>query len=181
MYGLSLRLNIQKDSISSLALNSPQPMASPLLTPRTAKHTYNTFSPRHTPALQANPTTKKFHERYHPSAYHISRLADYDDIDFVKPWHRKLLLVQPLILVFALISYISYFSYRVLCNYRYQLLHGGVHFSSWVFTVVEAVVQRRFSPPPFSSPLPCSFPVLPFFSLFFFRLLKWEQQQKENS
>jgi hypothetical protein len=94
--------------------------------------------------------TKKsaYNERYDFADYTIEELSIYDDIDIVKPWQRRLSLVQPFSICFVFLAYSAYFSYRVWCNYQYRLVYGGLAEASWIFIAVEGTClsKLKYSP-----------------------------------
>ncbi|KAH7024381.1 nucleotide-diphospho-sugar transferase [Microdochium trichocladiopsis] len=80
-----------------------------------------------------------FSHRYTFQDYSIEHLSHYDDIDIVKPWHRWLILVQPLVIAVVFITYSAYFGYRIWCNYQYRLFKGGLAEASWIFICMEGI------------------------------------------
>jgi hypothetical protein len=86
-----------------------------------------------------------YSDRYDLSEYIIEQLSDYDDIDLVKPWHRKLILIHPIVIVWVFFTYAAYYGYRVWCNYQYRVVYGGLAEASWIFIVVEGVIARTSS------------------------------------
>jgi hypothetical protein len=86
-----------------------------------------------------------YSDRYDPSEFVIEQLSEYDDIDLVKPWHRKLILIHPIVIVWVFLTYAAYYGYRVWCNYQFRLVHGGLAEASWIFIVVEGVILCMFS------------------------------------
>jgi hypothetical protein len=80
-----------------------------------------------------------YNERYDLADYTIEELSIYDDIDIVKPWQRKMSLVQPFFICWVFIAYSAYFSYRVWCNYQFRRVNGGLAEASWIFIIVEGV------------------------------------------
>ncbi|KAH7082723.1 nucleotide-diphospho-sugar transferase [Paraphoma chrysanthemicola] len=99
---------------------------------------------------QATPATYKksrygkyaYSDRYETSEYVIEQLSEYDDIDLVKPWHRKLILLHPVVIVWVFLTYAAYYGYRVWCNYQFRLTYGGLDEASWIFICVEGVILR---------------------------------------
>jgi hypothetical protein len=83
-----------------------------------------------------------YSDRYDASEYVIEQLSEYDDIDLVKPWHRKLILIHPVVIVWVFLTYAAYYGYRVWCNYQFRLVHGGLNEASWIFICVEGVILR---------------------------------------
>jgi hypothetical protein len=81
-----------------------------------------------------------YSDRYDLRDYVIEQLSEYDDIDLVKPWQRKLILVQPIMIVWVLITYSAYYGYRVWCNYQFRLVYGGMTEASWIFICMEGVI-----------------------------------------
>jgi hypothetical protein len=81
-----------------------------------------------------------YSDRYDASEYRIEQLSEYDDIDLVKPWQRKLILIHPIVIVWVFLTYAAYYGYRVWCNYQYRLVFGGLAEGSWIFIVVEGVI-----------------------------------------
>lgn len=86
-----------------------------------------------------------YSDRYDLSEFVIEQLSEYDDIDLVKPWHRKLILIHPIVIVWVFLTYAAYYGYRVWCNYQYRLVYGGLTEASWIFIVVEGTILRTFS------------------------------------
>jgi hypothetical protein len=86
-----------------------------------------------------------YSDRYDLIEYVIEQLSEYDDIDLVKPWHRKLILIHPIVIVWVFFTYAAYYGYRVWCNYQYRLVYGGLAEASWIFIVVEGVILCTFS------------------------------------
>lgn len=84
-----------------------------------------------------------YSDRYDLSEYEIEQLSEYDDIDLVKPWHRKLILIHPFVILWVFFAYAAYYGYRVWCNYQYRLVYGGLAEASWIFIVVEGVILRK--------------------------------------
>jgi hypothetical protein len=82
----------------------------------------------------------KYGDRYDLSEYNIEQVSEYDDIDIVKPWHRKLILIHPLVIVVVFAAYSAYYGYRVWCNYQYRLVRGGLAEASWIFICVEGII-----------------------------------------
>lgn len=87
----------------------------------------------------------KFGDRYDVSEYHIEQLSVYDDIDMVKPWHRKLILIHPFVIILVFATYSAYYGYRVWCNYQYRIRVGGLAEASWIFICVEGIIIRQYS------------------------------------
>lgn len=85
-----------------------------------------------------------YSDRYEASEYIIEHLSEYDDIDLVKPWHRKMILIQPVVIVWVFLTYAAYYGYRVWCNYQYRLVYGGLDEASWIFICVEGVIMRKY-------------------------------------
>jgi hypothetical protein len=85
-----------------------------------------------------------YSDRYDLSEYVIEQLSEYDDIDLVKPWHRKLIMIHPIVIVWVFFTYAAYYGYRVWCNYQYRLVFGGLAEASWIFIVVEGVILCAF-------------------------------------
>jgi hypothetical protein len=81
-----------------------------------------------------------YSDRYDASEYVIEQLSEYDDIDLVKPWHRKLIMIHPVVIVWVFLTYAAYYGYRVWCNYQYRLVYGGLNEASWIFICVEGVI-----------------------------------------
>ena len=81
-----------------------------------------------------------YSDRYDASEYVIEQLSEYDDIDLVKPWHRTLILIHPVVIVWVFLTYAAYYGYRVWCNYQFRLVYGGLAEASWIFIVVEGVI-----------------------------------------
>lgn len=86
-----------------------------------------------------------YSDRYDPSEYTIEQLSEYDDVDLVKPWHRKLILLHPVVIVWVFLTYAAYYGYRVWCNYQYRLVYGGLNEASWIFICVEGVILCKSS------------------------------------
>jgi len=86
-----------------------------------------------------------YSDRYDASEYIIEQLSEYDDIDMVKSWHRKLILIHPIVIVWVFITYAAYYGYRVWCNYQYRLVYGGLDEASWIFICVEGVIMCKHS------------------------------------
>jgi hypothetical protein len=86
-----------------------------------------------------------FNDRYDASEYHIEQLSEYDDIDLVKPWHRILILIHPVVIVWVFLTYAAYYGYRVWCNYQFRLTYGGLDEASWIFICVEGVIMGMYS------------------------------------
>jgi hypothetical protein len=86
-----------------------------------------------------------YSDRYDPSEYVIEQLSEYDDVDIVKPWHRKLILIHPIVIVWVFFTYAAYYGYRVWCNYQYRVVYGGLAEASWIFIVVEGVILCAYS------------------------------------
>ena len=83
-------------------------------------------------------------DRYDLGEYVIEQLSEYDDVDLVKPWHRKLILIHPIVIVWVFLTYAAYYGYRVWCNYQYRLTYGGLDEASWIFICVEGVIMRTY-------------------------------------
>jgi hypothetical protein len=81
-----------------------------------------------------------YSDRYDASEYVIEQLSEYDDIDLVKPWHRKLIMIHPIVIVWVFFTYAAYYGYRVWCNYQFRLVYGGLNEASWIFICVEGVI-----------------------------------------
>lgn len=81
-----------------------------------------------------------YSDRYDASEYRIETLSEYDDVDLVKPWHRKLIMLHPIVILWVFFAYAAYYGYRVWCNYQYRLAYGGLNEASWIFIVVEGVI-----------------------------------------
>jgi hypothetical protein len=86
-----------------------------------------------------------YSDRYDASEYIIEQLSDHDDVDLVKPWHRKLMLIHPFVIAWVFVTYAAYYGYRVWCNYQYRLVLGGLAEASWIFICVEGVILRMYS------------------------------------
>lgn len=87
---------------------------------------------------------KNFSYRYDLSEYTIEQLAEYDDVDLVKPWHRKLILIHPFVIAWVFVTYAAYYGYRVWCNYQFRLVKGGLADASWIFICVEGVILCKW-------------------------------------
>jgi hypothetical protein len=85
-----------------------------------------------------------YSDRYDPSEFVIEQLSEYDDVDLVKPWHRKLILIHPIVIVWVFLTYAAYYGYRIWCNYQFRLVYGGLAEASWIFIVVEGVILCMF-------------------------------------
>jgi len=81
-----------------------------------------------------------YSDRYEPGEYVIEQLSEYDDVDLVKPWKRKLILIHPIVIVWVFLTYAAYYGYRVWCNYQFRVVYGGLAEASWIFIVVEGVI-----------------------------------------
>ncbi|KAH4601907.1 hypothetical protein HBH82_167390 [Parastagonospora nodorum] len=81
-----------------------------------------------------------YSDRYEPGEYVIEQLSEYDDVDLVKPWQRKLILIHPIVIVWVFLTYVAYYGYRVWCNYQFRVVYGGLAEASWIFIVVEGVI-----------------------------------------
>jgi hypothetical protein len=93
-----------------------------------------------------------YNERYELAQYVIEQLSEYDDADLVKPWHRTLILLHPIVIVWVFMTYAAYYGYRVWCNYQYRLVRGGLNEASWIFICVEGVIARTY---PNNKACPC--------------------------
>jgi hypothetical protein len=63
----------------------------------------------------------------------------------VKPWHRNLILIHPIVIVWVFLTYAAYYGYRVWCNYQFRVVYGGLAEASWIFICVEGVILRTYS------------------------------------
>lgn len=81
-----------------------------------------------------------YSDRYDMSEYVIEQLSEFDDVDMVKPWHRKLIMIHPIVIVWVFLTYAAYYSYRVWVNYQFRLTYGGLDEASWIFICVEGVI-----------------------------------------
>jgi hypothetical protein len=88
-----------------------------------------------------------YSDRYNAAEYVIEQLSEYDDIDLVKPWHRKLIMAHPIVIVWVFLTYAAYYGYRVWCNYQFRLVFGGLNEASWIFICVEGVILCRSNSP----------------------------------
>jgi hypothetical protein len=86
-----------------------------------------------------------YSDRYDASEYVIEQLSEHDDVDLVKPWHRKLILIHPIVIVWVFLTYAAYYGYRVWCNYQFRVVYGGLAEASWIFICVEGVILRTYS------------------------------------
>lgn len=86
-----------------------------------------------------------YSDRYDLGDYIIEQLSEYDDVDIVKPWHRKLMMMHPFVIVWVFLTYAAYYGYRVWCNYQFRLVYGGLNEASWIFICVEGVILRTCS------------------------------------
>lgn len=85
-----------------------------------------------------------FSDRYDAREYHIEQLSEYDDVDLVKPWHRVLIMIHPIVIVWVFLTYAAYYGYRVWCNYQFRLMYGGMDEASWIFICVEGVIMGMY-------------------------------------
>lgn len=98
---------------------------------------------RSTPSKRVHGGKTEYSHRYDLSEYVIEQLSEYDDVDLVKPWHRKLILIHPFVIAWVFITYAAYYGYRVWCNYQYRVVYGGLAEASWIFICVEGVILCR--------------------------------------
>jgi hypothetical protein len=87
----------------------------------------------------------EYSDRYEPGEYVIEQLSEHDDVDLVKPWKRKLILIHPIVIVWVFLTYAAYYGYRVWCNYQFRVVYGGLAEASWIFIVVEGVILCMFT------------------------------------
>lgn len=153
----SIRNAQSAEPIDSSSRQAPDPdTRSPFQDPSSSEFESNTGSsadeitpadrPTNAPATKYRGGQKKsgFHERYDPSEYNIEQLSEYDDVDLVKPWHRWLIMIHPIVIAWVFITYAAYYGYRVWCNYQYRRLYGGLNEASWIFIVVEGVILCKY-------------------------------------
>jgi hypothetical protein len=144
--------NSVSGSIARPRTDAPQPHQ-PLryVESSSASSSGDEIRPADGPSTAAPPFKKSRHgkpaysERYEPGEYVIEQLSEYDDVDLVKPWHRKLILLHPIVIVWVFLTYAAYYGYRVWCNYQFRLVYGGMNEASWIFICVEGVIACKSS------------------------------------
>lgn len=96
-------------------------------------------NPQQHPVRKPYGDKKKFSDWYDLREYSIEQLSEYDDDGIVKPWHRTLIMIQPIVVAWVFITYAVCYSYRIWCNYQFRLQYGGLADASWTLVVVEGI------------------------------------------
>lgn len=81
------------------------------------------------------------------STYTVETLDQYDDVDLLVPWKRKLYRLSPLFTFLAVAAYFLYYGYRIHCTVYAQRAYHKTYIMAWLFIAAEGCVACQYLPP----------------------------------
>jgi hypothetical protein len=96
---------------------------------------------------KVSPSTTSFEKSGDPSSYEIETLHEYDDVEFLSPWKRRLYRLSPLFTFLAAGAYFLYYGYRIHCTIYAQRAFHVIYVMAWLFISAEACVACKFNKP----------------------------------
>lgn len=132
--------NLQSTARPSLYSNSPFSGSTLCPTPVSVRSEYedkNAFEDIH---FKKKGSVTSFGKKLDPASYSVETLQQNDDAGLIPTWKRHLYRLSPFTTFAAMVSYFSYYIYRIHCTLDAQRLFHQTYIMAWVFICAEGCV-----------------------------------------